>query len=100
VIKLWGGSRKKAKRSERKKCKSKIQPTREAQTTNNKKDIIETTKSTKEPIKTNNVLDFEALSKMYAEHMEAQYRQQVAVGNETAQTIYAQKQQSLKFLSL
>ena len=98
MIKLWGGSGKRTAKNKEKRSRE-ASPEYNAQNvqSNEKEHIIAKPKSEGQA---NNVLDFEALSKMYNEYKSAQYTQLAAVGNETTQTIYTKKQQSLKFLSL
>jgi len=94
MIKLWGGSGKKAIKNERKKRKVEVENSIQ------KKDILEVLEESTTSRNTNNIIDFETLTKMHNEHRASQYETLAVVGNETVQTVYTEKQRSLKFLTL
>jgi len=100
VIKIWGGSGKRTIDNREKRCKRKASSNSELQKAALRREALAFTEEKATPKYSNNILDFETLSKMCNEYRAAQYDQLAAVVNETTQTVYVKKQQNLKFLTL
>ena len=96
MIKLWSGPGKRSIKNKRKQSKA-----QESKSLSKIKSNLPLEQIPQYPEKRpQNVIDYETLQKMYYEYNKADYKSQMAAGDEISTNSYAKKCSSLKFLSL